>query len=119
MKTTNRPVSIWIAACLYLAVGVLGFATHFHELVTAQRDSAWVEVIETLAIVAAIFVLRGHNWARWLTVAWIAFHVVLSAFHSVSEAAVHGIICIVTVGLLFHPVANRYFQRVEASQTST
>ena len=37
----------------------------------------------SLAIVCGVFLLRGHNWARWLALAWIAFHVVLSAFHAI------------------------------------
>lgn len=117
MNPVKRPVPVLIVACLYFAVGVLGFAAHFRELLAAQKDSAWVEITECLALVAAIFVLRRHNWARWLTVAWIAFHVGLSAFHSVRETAIHGLICVVTVGLLFNPAANQYFRRDEASST--
>jgi len=30
--------------------------------------------------------LMGHNWARWLILAWLAFHVVVSAFHSLSDS---------------------------------
>ena len=117
MKPVKLPVSVLIVACLYFAVGVLGFAAHFRELLTAQKDSGWVEITECLAIIAAIYLLRRHNWARWLTVAWIAFHVGLSAFHSMREAAVHGVICIATVGLLFNPAANEYFRRVESRST--
>ena len=37
----------------------------------------------------------GHNWARWLLVAWLAFHVVVSGFHSMSEMAAHAVLLIV------------------------
>ncbi len=33
--------------------------------------------------------LRGSNWARWLALAWIAFHVFLSFLHSWQQVLVH------------------------------
>jgi hypothetical protein len=114
MNPTKRPVSVVIAACLYLAVGIMAFASHFHELMAFQRDSVWVELTEFLAIVAGVFIFRGHNWARWLALAWIVAHVILSAFHSLSELAVHSLLCVVIAWLLFRPAAARYFRRVEA-----
>ncbi len=54
--------------------------------------------------------LRGHNWARWLALAWIAFHVVLSAFHALAELAVHSLFCAIMAYFLFRPAANGYFR---------
>ena len=39
-----------------------------------------MELTELLAMVSGAFMLRGHNWARWLALAWIIFHVILSIF---------------------------------------
>ncbi len=86
----KRPVSVTILACVYLAVGAIGFAAHFRELVTWQQDAVWVELTELAAILCGALLLRGQNWARWLTLAWIAFHVVLSTFHPIPEFAIHG-----------------------------
>jgi hypothetical protein len=54
--------------------------------------------------------LRGHNWARWLALAWIGCHVILSAFHSVFEVAVHGLLFAAIAYFLFRPRATRYFR---------
>ncbi|MCU1261762.1 MAG: Quinone oxidoreductase, partial [Bryobacterales bacterium] len=74
-----------------------------------QYDVVWAEVVELLAIIAGAFMLRGHNWARWLALAWMAFHVVLSAFHAFREFAIHCLFCAVIAWLLFRPKVARYF----------
>lgn len=59
--------------------------------------------------------LRGWNWARWLLVVWLAYHVVLSALHSVFEVAVHGFLFGVIAYFLFRTPANAFFRRTSAS----
>lgn len=44
-----------------------------------------------LALVGGVFVLRGHIWARWLCVAWMGFHVVLSLGHPWLQLTIHAI----------------------------
>ena len=66
MNATKRPVSVWILSCLYIAVGTIGFAYYFSELMAHQDNSVWIELTELLAIVSGAFMFRGHNWARWL-----------------------------------------------------
>ena len=107
-ETNQRPVSILILACVYLAVGGIGFVYHFRAL--WQPDGIWIELTEFLAILCGAFMLRGHNWARWLAVAWIAFHVVLSAFHAFRELAIHSLLFAIIVWCLFRPAAGRYFR---------
>src|SRR5690242_4871598 len=87
MKSNRPPIAIIIVACLYILVGVAGFAAHFKELITRQPDAPLMELTELIALVCGIFLLRRQNWARWLAVAWIAFHVVISAFHPLPELA--------------------------------
>ncbi len=91
-----------ILSWLYIAVGTGGFFSHL-------SDGVWVELVEIAAIIAGAFMLRGKNWARWLALAWMAFHVILSAFHAVSEVAVHGLLFAVIAWILFRPEAARYF----------
>jgi hypothetical protein len=113
MNSNKRPLSVTILGCLYIAVGTIGFAYHFSEIWARhalQYDDVWVELVEVLAIIAGAFMLRGHDWARWLTLAWIAFHVVLSAFHAFREFAIHCVFCAVIAWLLFRPQAGRYFR---------
>jgi len=121
MNGNKRPISVTILGCLYLAVGTIGFAYHGSEIIQAghaiQSDDVWVELVECVAIISGTFMLRGHNWARWLAVAWIAFHVILSAFHSFGQLAIHTLFCAVIAWFLFRPEAARYFRaaRIEPS----
>jgi uncharacterized membrane protein HdeD (DUF308 family) len=110
MNSNKRPVSILILACVYLAVGIIGFAYHFRDL--RQPDGVWIELTEFLAILSGAFMLRGQNWARWLALAWIAFHVILSAFHEFHELAIHTLLFAGIVWFLFRPEGGRYFRGV-------
>ena len=75
-----------------------------------HSDLIWVFGTELLAIVAGVFLLRGQNWARWLLVAWLVFHVALSAFHDWGELAVHSLLAVVVIYYLFRPPASEYFR---------
>jgi hypothetical protein len=110
MNAIKRPISVTIVACMYLAVGILAFAYHFRELLSLQRDSFSAEVTEVLAVIAGAFMLRGHNWARWLALAWIVFHLILSVFDHLHGLAIHGLLCAVIAWILFRPEAARYFR---------
>lgn len=112
----GRPVSVTILAWVYIAVGVMGFAYHFHGLVALESDSIWIEGTECLAIAAGVFLLRAENWARWLALAWIVFHVALSAFLSVREFLVHCVFCGVIGWILFRGAAGRYFRGAQGEQ---
>lgn len=103
----KRPISVTIIAVVYIVAGAAGLIYHAGEILT----SPWVGVVRALAIVAGVFMLRAQNWARWLAMVWIAFHVVLSAFHSVSEFAMHAVLCAVFAFVLFRRSTNRYFVR--------
>jgi hypothetical protein len=109
----KRPLSVTIVAGVYLAVGVIGFAFHFRELLAGHPDAVGIELTEFVAILCGAFLLRGHNWARWLALAWIAFHVVLSAFHAIPELVIHAVFCAVIAWILFRSEATRYFRGAE------
>jgi hypothetical protein len=108
----KRPLSVLIIACVYIATGAIGVVYHLTGLKAQhpfQYDIVPIELVSLAAIIAGAFMLRGRNWARWLAIAWIAFHVVLSAFHPLLELAVHGLLLVAFVFFLFRPAANRYF----------
>lgn len=109
MNANKRPVTVLIIACLYIAVGVLAFGYHFRELQTLQKDSVWVEGTELVALACGVFLLRGQNWARWVAVAWIALHVIVSALNAFHGIVVHSVLFVLIVWLLFRPEAGRYF----------
>ncbi len=109
----KRPLSVTIIGWAYLVMGVAGFAYHFTGLRVQHRfqsDILLVELIFLIAIVSGAYLLRGHNWARWLVIAWMAFHVVLSIFHTISELAIHTLLCAVLTYFLFRAAATRYFR---------
>ncbi|MFN7992258.1 MAG: hypothetical protein U0Q18_01565 [Bryobacteraceae bacterium] len=111
-----RPIYVTIIGWLYIAVGIIGFAYHATEvkaIYPVAYDFIAIEVIRLLAVVAGIYLLRGRNWARWLTLAWMAFHVIVSAFHTWPEMALHALFCAILAYLLFRPAARGYFHPSE------
>jgi len=118
MNATKRLVSVTIAACVYLLVGTVGFVYHFRELMALQRDGILVELTELLAAVPGGFMLRGRDWARWLALAWMAFHVAISVFDPFHKLAVHAGLFVVIAWILLRPAAARYFQGSEAQTNS-
>jgi len=57
-----------------------------------------------------VYMLLGRNWARWLGLAWIAFHVIISAFHSAQELVIHGLLLALFAYFLLRPSASAYFR---------
>jgi hypothetical protein len=108
MNSRKRPIAILILCCLYVAVGAVTFAYHFPELLALQRDSVWVELTELLAILAGVFMFFGRNWARWLAIVWIAFHVAMS-YHAPRQLAIHFLFFALIAWVLFRADARAYF----------
>lgn len=109
----RRPLPVTILSLLIAAAGAVGFAYHLTELNLRhpfQNDVVWVSLIRLIAIVCGVYMLRGRNWARWLAMTWIAFHVIVSAFHSSMEFAFHGMLLAVFAYFLFRPQATEYFR---------
>ena len=110
---SKRPLSITIIGWLFIATGVVGIAYHATELKADrpfQYDVIWVCLVRLVAILCGVFLLRGSNWARWLLLVWIAYHVILSAFHSLSELIIHSLLFAVVIYFLFRPQASAYFR---------
>jgi hypothetical protein len=116
----KRPLSVTIIAWLFITAGVVGFAYHLSEFKAPppfQFDVALVCLVRLLAIVGGAFMLRGQNWARWLSIVWIAGHAVLSAFHPLSELIMHSVLLVVFTFFLFRPRASAYFRRGKVGST--
>ena len=109
MPAARPPVPVLIVAGAYLAVGILGFVAHFQEFLTTPSEGVWIELTELVAVVTAVFLFRGRNWARWLAVAWILFHVILSAFGNIRELSMHVALTLLIVWLLFRQATARWF----------
>ena len=109
----RRPRSITIIGWLFVGAGTIGLAYHATEF-KAQRpfayDLIWVLIVRVLAILSGVFLLRGSNWARWALLVWLAYHVILSALHSLSELAVHSLLLCAVAYFLLRPKASAYFR---------
>jgi hypothetical protein len=113
----KRPLSIILISWLFISVGSIALVYHLlpqHIGELKGQGLVWVCLVRLLAIVSGVFMLRGLNWARWLLVAWIGFHVILSAFHSAFEVVVHGLLFAVIIYFLFRAQAAAYFRPVQA-----
>jgi len=108
----KRPLSVTIISWFFVAAGGVGIAYHLSEFKALHpfpSDAGWVFLVRLTAIVGGAFMLRGHNWARWLSVAWLAFHVILSGFHSLQELVMHAVLLAIFAYFLFRPNATQYF----------
>ena len=108
----KRPVSVTLISFLFIAAGTMGIIYHAGELkeIAINPEVIWVLVVRLLAIVGGVFALRCANWARWLLLVWIFYHVIISFFHTSAELIMHAVIMIITIAALFHPKANVYFR---------
>jgi hypothetical protein len=106
---TKRPLPVTVFGCLFIVAGLVGFVYHLTDRPLGY-EILFVSLVRILAIVGGIFLLLGRNWARWLLLAWLAFHVVVSAFHSLSEFAAHIVLLVVTAYFLLRPPASGFFR---------
>jgi len=103
----QRPRSITIISWLFIIFGSIALIS---GLVTTDLKSHWyIHLSRFLQIAAGVFMLCGRNWARWLVVAWIAFHIVISALHSALFLLMHVAIFFVILFFLFRRQASAYF----------
>ena len=108
----KRPLPVTIIGWLFIAVGLLGFAYHateFNPEVSLDADLALVLVVRLLAIVGGVFLLRAANWARWLLLLWMAYHVILSTMHPVMELLMHIALLLAIAYFLLRPKTASYF----------
>ena len=105
----KRPLPITIIGCLFIVAGLVGLVYHLSETPLDHRI-VLISIVRIIAIVGGVFVLLGHNWARWLMLAWLGFHVVVSAFHSVSEFMPHVVLLMVVGYILLGPPTSKFFQ---------
>lgn len=115
MNESKRPWPVIVIACLYLLVGVGGFVGHFRELLEHHPDAVAIELTELVAAISGAGLLMRQNWARWLALAWMLFHVGLSAFHPLGELAIHSVFCVLIVWALFRAETRQWFRGLVAA----
>jgi hypothetical protein len=104
----TRPLPVTILGCLFIVSGLVGLVYHLLDN-PLDRGIVFISIVRAIAVVGGVFLLKGHNWARWLMLAWLAFHVVVSAFHSLSEFLPHVVLLMVVGYFLIWPPGSKYF----------
>jgi hypothetical protein len=105
----KRPFQITFLGWLFIVVGIL--STMYHLLKgPLDRWTVPIVFVGATAVVAGVFLLRGARWARWLVLAWLAFHVVVSALNSLLDALPHVVLLLVVGYFLLRPPTSKYFQ---------
>ena len=114
----RRPLALTLFGWFLILAGAGGFAAHFPLHRRWHADDAWPLGLELLLLAAGVFILRGHNWARWLAVAWIAFHLAISFYDSLGKVIAHTIILLIFVAILFNPAARAWFKAQSQAHTN-
>ena len=104
--TWRRTPSIIAVGVVFLLLGVLDLYRGAEPMLRgASRpasDDLQVLAIGIAALVGGTFVIRGHNWARWLLAVWMLLHVVISVGHP-GQLIAHVVIFGFIAFLLFRP----------------
>jgi hypothetical protein len=109
----KRPLTVTLLSWLLIAVGVSAIAYYLTGIRTQhlfQFGQVLILFVNFIWIVCGAFMLRGDGWARWIALAWIALHAVLSFFHSMHQAVAHAIIFVLIGCVLFRPEVRAYFR---------
>lgn len=112
----SLPLPIVITAFTFIIAGFVGIAYHadeYFEPSSIRYELIWVIFIRALAVVCGFLLLSRVKWARWLAIAWLAYHVVLSLFHSVSETITHFVLLAIVSILLFMPNSSAFFRSAD------
>jgi hypothetical protein len=110
---SKRPLSVTVIGWLFVLAGFIGLAYHASDFVARrpwEYDLVLVCFVRLLAILFGVFLLRGRDWARWGLIIWMAYHVILSGFHSVLELVMHSVLLALIAYFLFRPEVSAYFR---------
>jgi hypothetical protein len=121
---SKRPLSITVISWIFIAFGGIALLTSlipFADSSAADRIAEhpfefWLTpVIQILALISGVFMLFGFNWARWLLVVWVGYHIILSALHSPLELLVHTLLFAIVLYFVFRSQASAYFRGARAA----
>jgi hypothetical protein len=108
------PLPVLIVAIALMSAGTVGFFYHLQDFTQPDQKiyvTLLVEVLRLTAIVSGILLLKGNNAGRWMSIAWILVHVVISVFNSVTATLMHIVVLVIICTLLFLPASSNYFKR--------
>ncbi len=113
----KRPLSVTLIACLLMLSGAAGIAYHITDVRTWHPfpyEYIAILLIRVLAILAGSFMLRGNDWARWVALLWITFHLGISFFNDWRQVAVHTVVLAIFAYVLLRPAATAFFRQKTA-----
>jgi hypothetical protein len=110
----KRPIPVTLVAVLFILVGVV--STAYHVLEFRAHPPTWamavgICTVGVLAVVAGVYLLQGQNWARWLALLWMAFHVAISIQDPRGMLLIHGALFLLFAYILLGREARAYFQQ--------
>ena len=108
LESMKRPFEVTVLGWLFIVVGIASTVYHVWKG-SLDRWIAPILLVGAIAVVAGIFLLRGARWARWLILAWLAFHVVVGALNSLQDALPHLVLFLVVGYFLLGPPTSKYF----------
>lgn len=118
---TRRPLSVTFTGWLYLVVNVVALAYHYSDVLPPHHSKdLWVDLVRALGVLAGAFILRGANWARWLAILWMAFHVWVGWLNGWNLGLVHSGFFVLILWLLFLlPRSRAWFAERSHASTTT
>ncbi len=110
----RRPIAVTVVGWLMMAAGAFGLVRGFmyaRTLWPPEHDLIWIVLIDGAGIVCGAFLLRGRNWARWLTLVWIGGHVAVISVLNHRGILVHALIfAMIGYLLVFRGDVREYFR---------
>jgi hypothetical protein len=126
---TKRPIAITLIAWLFILVGagtligalfvaLLADSSHIHDPLGRFHGHELLAIgVAVGAGVGGLLLLKRKGWGRWLILAWLVFHTVMSYRHGMTKFVVYLGLTVVIGTLLFLPTASAYL-RGERDQTT-
>jgi len=107
----KRPIPVTVLSILLILVGIIALIGGLLQISHGNAlEISLASSIRLAAIVAGVFMLMGRSWARWLSVAWFVYHIILSIGHTRFELIAHCVFGLVVCVILFSPGAKTYFR---------
>jgi hypothetical protein len=119
----KRPLSVTLISWLFILVGAVTCLGDLQPLFDAEAGRRLAgyrphhpvrleidQVAHFLALAGGYFMLRGFNWARWLLLVWMTFHIGIGALQSLFAGLVHGLLFAVMGYFLLRRESSAYFR---------
>ena len=116
----KRPLSLTLIGWLFVVVGIGSLVRHLGPLVIGDASPpapdaddaalAWIIASGLVAIAGGILLLRRVACARWMLVAWLAFHIWVGLLHDPVRLAIHVALFAVLTFFLFRPAASAWLR---------